>query len=97
METNFTLAALQAGQSAIITALNVQHELYLRLVAMGIRVGKRVEVLRSAAFSGPLHIRIGTTDIALRRCEGESIQLLLDSVAVCEAPLKIQNFKLSKA
>ncbi len=76
MSTHFTLSHLTSGQSATIASLDAQNELYLRLTAMGFRVGKRVELLRSAAFSGPLHVRIGTTDIMLRRREGERVHVV---------------------
>ena len=75
MKLNLSLASLQSGQTATIKALDVQSELYLRLTAMGFRVGKRIEMLRSAAFSGPLHVRIGTTDIILRRKEAERVHI----------------------
>jgi ferrous iron transport protein A len=78
-----SLNALKVGQSAIIEQLSVPQELYLRLVAMGLSIGKRVELLRSAAFSGPLHVRVGMTDIALRRKEGDFIQLAADSITNC--------------
>jgi ferrous iron transport protein A len=76
MSTHFTLSHLKSGQSATIAALDAKNELYLRLTAMGFRVGKRVELLRSAAFSGPLHVRIGTTDVMLRRREGERVHVV---------------------
>lgn len=75
MKLNLSLATLQSGQTATIKALDAQNELYLRLTAMGFRVGKRIEMLRSAAFSGPLHVRIGTTDIILRRKEAERVHI----------------------
>ena len=76
MSTHFTLSHLIAGQSATIAALDAHNELYLRLTALGFRVGKQVQLLRSAAFSGPLHVRVGTTDIMLRRREGDRVRLL---------------------
>jgi Fe2+ transport system protein FeoA len=32
--------------------------------------------LRSAAFSGPLHVRVGTTDIMLRKSEAARVQVV---------------------
>ena len=75
MNLTSSLATLRSGEFATIKALDAQNELYLRLTAMGFRVGKRIEMLRSAAFSGPLHVRIGTTDIILRRKEAERVQI----------------------
>lgn len=79
---HFTLSHLKAGESATIAELDAHTELYHRLVAMGFRVGKQVEVLRSAAFSGPLHVKIGMTDIILRRREGERVRLIPNQIAV---------------
>jgi ferrous iron transport protein A len=70
------LSSLRAGQSAVISGLDAQNELYLRLTAMGLRIGKQVQLLRSAAFSGPLHVRVGTTDIMLRKSEAERVQVV---------------------
>ena len=48
-----TLATLQAGESGVIRAIHSEQALYYRLAAMGFRIGKRIEVVRSARFSGP--------------------------------------------
>lgn len=75
MGPNSSLSALRSGEFATITALDAHNELYLRLTAMGFRIGKQIQLLRSGAFSGPLHVRIGTTDIMLRRSEGERVKV----------------------
>jgi len=41
--------------------------------AMGFHVGDWVEVLRRAPFAGPLHLRLGTTDVVMRRDDAASI------------------------
>jgi ferrous iron transport protein A len=69
------LGTLRPGESALVLALEVSDELYHRLSALGVRVGKRVKVLRRARFAGPLHIRIGTTDLMLRASEARSIRV----------------------
>ena len=70
-----TLATMQAGQSGVIQAIHSEQALYYRLAAMGFRIGKRIEVVRSARFSGPLHVRVGSTDIMLRRNEAQHIEI----------------------
>lgn len=70
-----TLATLQAGESGVIRAIHSEQALYFRLAAMGFRIGKRIEVIRSAHFSGPLHVRVGSTDIMLRRNEAQHIEI----------------------
>lgn len=69
------LSSLKPGEEATITAVNADEALFHRLAAMGLRVGKRVQLVRSARFSGPLHVRIGTTDILLRRQEARKIAI----------------------
>ncbi|MDH4188611.1 MAG: ferrous iron transport protein A [Betaproteobacteria bacterium] len=64
-----TLDRLQPGESATIIDLRGDTELIHRLTALGVRAGKCVQVLRRAAFAGPLHIRVGTTDLMLRLSE----------------------------
>ena len=70
-----TLANLRPGESGIIQAIHSEQALYYRLAAMGFRIGKRIEMERSARFSGPLHVRVGSTDIVLRRNEAQHIEL----------------------
>ncbi|TAJ75824.1 MAG: ferrous iron transport protein A [Gallionellaceae bacterium] len=67
------LAGLASGASATIVAIQTDDALRQRLSALGFRVGKRVEIIRKASFSGPLQVRIGTTDILLRRNEAAQI------------------------
>ena len=70
-----TLANLRPGESGIIQAIHSEQALYYRLAAMGFRIGKRIEMVRSARFSGPLHVRVGSTDIVLRRNEAQHIEI----------------------
>jgi Fe2+ transport system protein FeoA len=76
MHSAIELTHLKPGECATITALHTDHSLYYRLAALGFRVGKRVEVIRHARFSGPMQVRIGTTDIMLRRREAQNISVL---------------------
>lgn len=70
-----TLAALHPGDIATIVAINAEEALHLRLLALGFRSGKNIELIRKASFSGPLQVRIGTTDIMLRRNEAAKISV----------------------
>jgi ferrous iron transport protein A len=69
------LAALKPGQSGTITGMRFERNFAFRLAAMGFRIGKRVQLIRSALFAGPLHLRIGSTDIMLRRNEARHIDI----------------------
>jgi ferrous iron transport protein A len=70
-----TLDALHPGESATILAMHAGTELHRRLAALGLRVGKHVRVLRRGRFAGPLHIRVGTTDLMLRTSDASCIQI----------------------
>ncbi len=68
-KTSPTLDKLLPGESGTIRTLQGDAELVHRLTALGVRAGKGVQVLRRASFAGPLHIRVGTTDLMLRVSE----------------------------
>lgn len=70
-----TIATLQPGDFASIVAIHADQALHQRLLALGFRKGKQIEVIRRAAFSGPLQIRLGTTDVVLRRNEAMKIEV----------------------
>jgi ferrous iron transport protein A len=69
------LSTLAPGEAATIVSLHSDESLHHRLLAMGFRTGKRIEVIRRARFSGPVQVRIGTTDILLRRKEAEKVMV----------------------
>lgn len=69
------LPTLQPGQSGTIAAIHVGEDLYHRLAALGFRVGKRLEIVRKGCCSGPLQVRIGTTDIIMRRHDAQQIDV----------------------
>ncbi|HEY0665590.1 MAG TPA: FeoA family protein [Gallionella sp.] len=69
------LVDLRPGESATIVSIHAEEALHLRLQALGFRSGKRVELIRKASFSGPLQVRIGTTDVMLRRSEAARIEV----------------------
>jgi ferrous iron transport protein A len=72
---NNTLSKLKPGQSALIRSIYAEKAFHQRLIALGFRIGKRVELIRRAGFSGPVHLRIGTTDVIMRRAEAQSIEV----------------------
>ncbi|OIR19731.1 FeoA domain protein [mine drainage metagenome] len=71
--SSLTLAHLQPGDAATIVSIQAEEALHQRLQALGFRSGKQLELIRKASFSGPLQVRIGTTDILLRRNEAAKI------------------------
>ncbi|TAE56598.1 MAG: ferrous iron transport protein A [Nostocales cyanobacterium] len=69
------LASLHPGQIATISHLRGESGLQQRLLAMGFRSGRQIVMLRRGWLSGPLHVRIGTTEVMLRCREAREIEV----------------------
>ncbi len=74
---NISLNHLLPAQSGIITQIDAGAELTRRMAALGLRPGRRIEVVRKAPWQGPLQIRIGHTEVILRRIEADRIHVEL--------------------
>jgi ferrous iron transport protein A len=72
------LSILPLGTTASILGISTETVLEQRLQALGFRVGKQISVIRKAWLGGPLHVRIGTTEVIMRRCDARSIQVCPD-------------------
>lgn len=72
------LSNLTPGQQGTIFAIDADQGLHQRLNALGFRIGKQIALIRRASFNGPLHVRIGATDIIMREIEAQRIQLNLN-------------------
>lgn len=72
---NLTLDRLLPDHSAAITAVHATGMARERMAALGLTVGRRVAVLRRAPFGGPLHLRIGPTELMIRRTEARAVVL----------------------
>ena len=70
-----TLLQLAPGERATIARVQAAPELAPRLAALGFREGSLIELIRCAPFAGPLHLRLGTTDVIMRRLDAASILL----------------------
>jgi len=69
------LLNLLPGDQATVAAIHADTGLRQRLAALGFRIGRRVEVIRKGSFAGPLHVRLGTTDVILRRKQAAQIEV----------------------
>ena len=69
------LSQLKIGQHAVISAIEAEEYLFHRLSALGFRVGKPLSLIRRANFNGPIHVRLGTTDVILRSAEAARIHI----------------------
>jgi ferrous iron transport protein A len=68
-----TLDRFLMGESGRIFAIDSDIDLKQRLASLGLREGCQVQVLRKASFGGPLHVRVGTTEVIMRRSEAQRI------------------------
>ena len=73
MSNTLPLAELKPGERGTIARLKVDEALYQRLSAMGLRIGRPIQVIRRAAMSGPIQVRVGFTDLILRRTDALNI------------------------
>lgn len=69
------LLHLAPGEKATIARVSSSPELAPRLAALGFREGTLIELIRCAPFAGPLHLRLGTTDVIMRRQDAVAILL----------------------
>lgn len=69
------LANLAPGASATIASLSADPGLRQRLEALGFRPGQRVQLLRRGWWAGPLHVRVGMTELMLRRRDAARVAL----------------------
>lgn len=72
-ENAFTLDHFQVGELGRITDIDADTDLKQRLAALGLREGCTVRVLRKASFGGPMHVRVGTTEVIMRCIEAKRL------------------------
>ena len=69
------LVDLPPGATATVAALAADAGLRQRMEALGLRPGQNVQVLRRAWWAGPLHVRVGMTELMLRRRDAARVSL----------------------
>ena len=75
--TETTLDTLRPGESAHVVGLATSHPLRRRLMELGFVRGARVGVLRYAPMGDPVELRIGGTELALRRIDLGAVRVRL--------------------
>lgn len=73
--SNFSLNTLLPGESAVILGISADETLHHRLTALGFRTGKEIRLIRRGWFKGPLQVRIGTTEVIMRRADADKIRI----------------------
>ena len=69
------LSSLHPGDSAIIRGISAEEGLHHRLLALGFRIGKEIHLVRRGWFRGPLQVRIGMTEVIMRRSDADKIRV----------------------
>ena len=69
------LSCLRCGELASVTCVEGDACFVRRLQALGVHPGRAVNVVRRAAFNGPLHLRVGSTEFFLRAREADAISV----------------------
>ena len=75
--STLALATLEPQQDAVVTALDLEFAVRERLAALGMRVGRRLHIVRRIGSTGPLQVRIDHTDLILRRRDADRIRVRL--------------------
>jgi ferrous iron transport protein A len=73
------LTSLKPLETAVIAGIKTEAAMSARLLALGFRAGREIKMLRKAPFGGPVHVRVGTTEVMLRRRDAQSIHLVKTS------------------
>jgi len=69
------LSELRPQDTATIDAIHAGQDLRRRLAGLGLRLGIRVRVMRQSPFNGPIQVRVGHTDLILRRADAAHIEV----------------------
>jgi ferrous iron transport protein A len=72
-----TLDTLRPGEAAHVVSLTPGHPLRRRLMELGFIRGAKVSVLRAAPMGDPTMLRLGGTELALRRSDLASVRVRL--------------------
>jgi ferrous iron transport protein A len=73
-----SLNQLPDGQAAVVAEIRAGGSLMARMTAFGLKPGRRIRVIRRANWQGPLHVRVGMTEIMIRRSDAQSVQVAVD-------------------
>ena len=69
------LLDLTPGSTAVVASLSADAGLRQRLEALGLKPGQPVQMLRRGWWSGPLHVRVGMTELMMRRRDAARVSL----------------------
>ena len=76
-----TLNDMEVGSEAVITAVNGEGGLRLRLLDMGLIPGTKVKVIKIAPLGDPIEITLRGYELTIRREHAKEIDVETESVA----------------
>jgi ferrous iron transport protein A len=69
------LSSIRTASPVTVVALNVEFAVRERLTALGLKPGRRIEVVRRMGSAGPVQVRVDHTDLVLRASEAAGIEV----------------------
>ena len=72
---DMTLLDLQPGKTGIITRIGGHGRLRHRLLDLGLHLGEKVTMVKTAPFRDPVEFALNGSHISLRRSEAELIRI----------------------
>ena len=72
---NLSLDRLAPDHAGTITEVHASGSVRERMAALGLAPGRSVALIRRAPFGGPLHLRIGPTELMIRRADARAVLL----------------------
>jgi ferrous iron transport protein A len=79
---NNTVAQLPIGKVGKVLAISGDNAITKRLMEMGIVPGVALRVIKTAPFGCPMEIRVRGYNLAIRRSEAQSIEILIPETQV---------------
>jgi ferrous iron transport protein A len=70
-----SLNTVPAGRCCIIARIDAEADLSARMRALGLQLGRRIQVMRRSPFKGPIQVRSGQTDVIIRRADAAMIKV----------------------
>ena len=67
------LTELSEGEIAIVEGFVKKTSFNDRLIALGVKKNKEINVIRKSSLYGPLHVEVGTTQLMLRNLVAKEI------------------------
>jgi len=72
-----TLSSLKIGDLAVINDIHAEDAIRQRMISMGLRAGREACIIRRGRLGGPLHVRIGSISLVIRKKDADNVDVSL--------------------